>query len=83
FLHLGKIAEGVALLEQSAKEAPEDIALHLKLSKVFCDRHDYAKAQKYFLIAEGLLKDRGIQDEDKKSFTLYHEIRKKMFSIAP
>ncbi|AFS28181.1 transglutaminase family protein [Chlamydia psittaci] len=83
FLHLGKIAEGVALLEQSAKEAPEDIALHLKLSKVFCDRHDYAKAQKYFLIAEDLLKDRGIQDEDKKSFTLYHEIRKKMFLIAP
>ncbi|BAE81153.1 conserved hypothetical protein [Chlamydia felis Fe/C-56] len=82
-LHLGKTAESVFLLERCAEESPEDIVLHLKLCKVLCDRHDYVKAQKYFLIAESLLKDRGLRSEDKKSFTLYYEIRKKMFLIAP
>ncbi|SYX09091.1 putative PEP-CTERM system TPR-repeat lipoprotein [Chlamydia poikilotherma] len=82
-MHLGKTAEGVALLEQCAKESADDIALHLKLSKVLCDRHDYEKAQKYFLIATKILEDKGLRYEDEKSFTLYHEIRKKMFLIAP
>ncbi|WP_375793513.1 transglutaminase-like superfamily protein [Chlamydia sp. 12-01] len=82
-LHLGKTAEGVTLLEQCAQESVDDIALHLKLCKVLCDRHDYEKAQKYFLIADSLLKSKGMRHEDKSSFTLYHEIRKKIFLIAP
>ncbi|WP_041462280.1 transglutaminase family protein [Chlamydia caviae] len=82
-LHLGKTAEGVALLEQCAKESVDDIALHLKLSRILCDRHDYEKAQNYFLIAEKLLVAKGLQSGDKKSFTLYHDIRQKIFLIAP
>ncbi|WP_348662690.1 transglutaminase family protein [Chlamydia vaughanii] len=81
-LHLGKTAEGVALLEKCAKESADDIALHLKLCRILCERHDYVKAQHYFIIARQLFKDRG-ENENYKSFTLYHEVRQKIFLIAP
>lgn len=80
-LHLGKTAEGVALLEQCAQETQEDIALHLKLCKLLFERHDYVKAKHYFLIAKQLLDKEG--GEDKKSFTLYYEISQRIFSVAP
>ncbi|AHK63267.1 transglutaminase family protein [Chlamydia avium] len=80
-IHLGKIADGVALLEQCSQEEREDIALHLKLCKLFFERHDYVKAQRYFLIAQKLLDQE--ESNDKFFFTLYKEMRQKILSVAP
>ncbi|MBX6687179.1 transglutaminase family protein [Chlamydia gallinacea] len=80
-MHLGKISEAIAFLEQCAQEAQDDIALHLKLSKLFFERHDYVKARQYFFVAKHLIDKEGINP--KKSFTLYREMKQKIFSIAP
>ncbi|ANH78925.1 transglutaminase family protein [Candidatus Chlamydia sanziniae] len=81
--HLGKIAEGVALLERCADLSPNDLSLHLKLCKILCDRYDYAKALKYFLVIEALVTKQGLSKEELHSFTLFHEIQKVVSTIAP
>ncbi|SPN73306.1 hypothetical protein C10C_0121 [Chlamydia serpentis] len=81
--HLGKVAEGVSFLEACAKDTPNDLSLHLRLCKILCERHDYTKALKYFLIAETLITDQGFVEEDSRSFTLFYEMRKIISTIAP
>nr|WP_192940632.1 transglutaminase family protein [Candidatus Chlamydia corallus] len=82
-LHLGKMAEGVSLLEVCAEDIPDDFSLHLRLCKILCDRHDYRKALKYFLIAERLMEDQGFFEKDSRSFALFYEVKKIMSIVAP
>lgn len=82
-LHLGKRAEGMLLLEKCAQEFPNDIALHLQLSRMCYERLDYFKSEKYFLIADQLLQDKGIENCGEQSYTLYGEMRKKMALFSP
>lgn len=78
-LHIGKLAEGVQLLEICAQESPEDISLHLRLCKLLCDRLDYTKAANYLLKIQPLLE----KQEVGSSFSLYQEIKRKILRINP
>lgn len=49
-MHLGKISEAIAFLEQCAQEAQDDIALHLKLSKLFLRGMTMLKLDSIFLL---------------------------------
>ncbi|EQM62624.1 tetratricopeptide repeat family protein [Chlamydia ibidis 10-1398/6] len=82
-LHLGKVAEGIILLEQCAKESPDDMVLHLKLCKMHLERHDYAKADEYFKKAQELMNELNINWREGKSYTLFLEIFKKISTISP
>lgn len=81
--HLGKIAEGVALLERCVQDSPQDLVLHLKLCKILCERYDYAKALHYFLRARELAESQGVSQETLHSSMLYVEVLKKLNTVAP
>nr|CRI42270.1 Uncharacterized protein BN1224_DC9_AR_00020 [Chlamydia pneumoniae] len=81
--HLGKTAEAVALLEKCVEDIPNDLSLHLRLCKILCDRHDYTKALKYFIIAERLMEDQGFLKKDNRSFALFYEVKKIISKVAP
>lgn len=79
-LYLGKTAEGVSLLEECAEALPDDLALHMKLCKILCDRYDYVKAEKYFRQIKKLIQINGI-DEAKNP--LFMALQRRIAETAP
>ncbi|CRH71345.1 Uncharacterised protein [Chlamydia trachomatis] len=81
-LELGLVKEGVQLLEESVKDAPEDLSLRLQFCKILCNRHDYVRAKYHFDQAQALLIKEGLFSE-KTSYTLLKTIGKKLSLVAP
>lgn len=81
-LELGLVNEGVQLLEESVKDAPEDLSLRLQFCKILCNRHDYVRAKYHFDQAQALLIKEGLFSE-KTSYTLLKTIGKKLSLVAP